>query len=158
MDKQADIEMILSSVLGLYSRYGIKSITMDDVSRELGISKKTLYQFIRDKADLIGRVLDYERRLTKQYMDQLADPDHNAIDELIEVNNRIHTSLTSHNPAFYYDLKKYYPDLFKGWMKQRRHGMYTLLISNIRRGKQEGFYREDMDEAIEILFLGRIKA
>ena len=57
-----DLELtnILKKVKSLYQKYGIKSITMDDVSRELGISKKTLYQYVADKNDLVNKVVEDE--------------------------------------------------------------------------------------------------
>ena len=55
-----ELKNILLKVRELYMKYGIKSITMDDVAGELGISKKTLYQYVTDKDDLVGKFIDNE--------------------------------------------------------------------------------------------------
>ena len=59
-----DLKNILLKVRELYMKYGIKSITMDDVASEIGISKKTLYQFVTDKDELVGKIIDHEIILT----------------------------------------------------------------------------------------------
>jgi AcrR family transcriptional regulator len=119
---------------------------MDDISRELGISKKTLYQHVEDKKDLVGRVLELEMELTLQFMEEGCSPEQNSIDELILVNQKIHSIVSSHNPAFYYDLKKYYPAVFSKWMNDRRKSMYRMLVRNLQRGKSEDLYRGNLNE------------
>ena len=61
-----DLKNILLKVRELYMKYGIKSITMDDVAKELGISKKTLYQHITDKDDLVSKFIDNEIELRQK--------------------------------------------------------------------------------------------
>ena len=149
---------MLGNVLAMFSWYGIRSVTMDDISRELGVSKKTLYQQFSDKDDLINRVIDYEMILRSASLDKLASIYTNAIDELIQVNGLIHSTMSSHNPTFYYDLRKYFPDVFKRWMEHRRKGMYDLIIQNMRKGKKEGFYRSELDEHIIVrLYMARME-
>ena len=153
-----DTNHILEKILSLYSRLGIRSITMDDISRELGMSKKTLYQLFSDKNELVSRVLELEMELNKDYMEEDRESDANSIDELIQVNQKIHSIVSSHNPAFYFDLKKYYPMDFRKWMNDRRERMYELLIKNMRRGKSEGLYRSDLDEeVIARLYMARME-
>ena len=57
----SELEKILVKVSGMYRKYGIKSVTMDDVAHELGISKKTLYQYVKDKSDLVEKVVEHVR-------------------------------------------------------------------------------------------------
>ena len=61
-----ELKNIMLKVRDLYRKYGIKSITMDDVARELGISKKTLYHFVTDKDDLVGKFIDNEILVRKE--------------------------------------------------------------------------------------------
>jgi AcrR family transcriptional regulator len=138
-------ERILNSALSLYSKYGLKSVTMDDLCRELGISKKTLYQIVVDKNDLISLVLDYERELQQSSMEKLFRSGLNAIDELIHVNRHIHTNQVIHSPTFYFDLKKYYPFFYNDWLEFKRKRMYDMIIRNLEKGISEGLYRKDMD-------------
>lgn len=156
--QQDDTQSLLDKVLGLYSRYGIRSVTMDDISRELGISKKTIYQHITDKHDLVKRVVAFESELSKDLLQSSHQEGLNAIDQLIKVNQLIHSGRTPHNPAFYYDLRKYYPDIFRSWMTEKRIRMQTLIESNMLKGKQEGLYRIDLNhKIIAKLYMARIE-
>jgi AcrR family transcriptional regulator len=142
------MEPMLGNILALYSKYGIRSITMDDLSRELGVSKKTIYQHVKDKTELVSLTLDLEMKLNREFMEESRGGSLNAIEELIQVNRKIHAMVSSHNPAFYYDLKKYYPSIFRTWMDDRRQRMYKMLVDNITRGKSEDLYRDDLDEEV----------
>jgi len=132
----------------LYYKYGIKSITMDDVARELGISKKTLYQEVKNKRELVGKVFDFE---IKKRTTDFKEPDKgelNAIEELFEVNRQINNLLEKHDPSMHYDLRKYYPDIFKRLHESRQNRMLKSLIKNLEKGKKEGLYRKEIDNEI----------
>lgn len=153
-----ELQDILEKVSLLYRRYGIKSITMDDVARELGISKKTLYRYVSDKEDLVRKVVEHIRVCNFSTMRQRSDKKLNAIEDLIEVNRHISEVMKDHSPAYIYDLKKYYPDIFRELMSARRNLMYESMVANIRKGKKEGLYREELDEEIiSKLYLLRIE-
>ena len=141
-------ERILNSALALYSKYGIKSITLDDLCRELGISKKTLYQHIDDKNDLIRKVIDYEISLQQKSMEKMFQSEINAIDELIYVNRMIHENQSIHNPTFYYDLKKYYPVVYAEWLEYKREKMFKMIHRNLEKGISEGLYRKELDSTV----------
>ena len=143
-----EFEKILDKVSLLYRKYGIKSVTMDDVAHELGISKKTLYQYVKDKAELVEKVVEHTRHCNFSAMKDMKGTSDNAIEQLIEVSQQVNALLKDHSPSYEYDLKKYYPDIFKNLMSARRKLMYESMLANIRKGKQEGVYRKDLDEEI----------
>ena len=143
-----EFEDILKKVSALYRRYGIKSVTMDDVAHELGMSKKTLYQFVSDKTELVQQVVEHIRQCNFSAMKKKEGADLNAIEELIEVSQHVNSLIKDHSPAYEYDLKKYYPDIYRSLMSARRKLMYESMISNIRKGKKEGVYRKELDEKI----------
>lgn len=145
MEKLNDI---LLRVAILFRKYGIKSITMDDVSRELGVSKKTVYQFVTDKSDLVNKVVDAELLRSKDCFESVTIAGSNAIAELFEVNRFIIEMMKRNSPSFEYDLKKYFPDVFQKVVLARRKGMYDAVLANLKRGKSEGLYREEMKEEI----------
>lgn len=140
---------IIEKAREMYYQYGIKSITMDDVARELGISKKTLYQFVKNKTDLVKKVVDFEIRKRAGEFKKLDKSKLNAIEELFEVNRQINYMLEKHNPSMHYDLRKYYPDIFKRLQVSKREGMLKSMIFNLEKGKKEGLYRKEID--IEII-------
>lgn len=141
-----EINDILKKVSALYNRYGIRSITMDDVARELCISKKTLYQFVSDKEDLVEKVLMFEIS-NRQAFDN-GKKLRNAIEDLFEVHNMINKIIRETNPSKEYDLQKYYPEINKKIVDIKRDITMKAMLYNIKKGKREGLYRKDLNETI----------
>jgi TetR/AcrR family transcriptional regulator, cholesterol catabolism regulator len=143
-----ELNNILIKVRGLYGKYGIKSVTMDDVSRELGISKKTLYQYVKDKNELVEKVTSMEIEKYGCLFDELFGKNLSAIDELFEVYKMVKRMIKEHNPSQDYDLRKYYPDQYSRVLKIRRERMFNNVLNNIKKGKKEGLYRSELNEEI----------
>ncbi len=143
-----NLQDILEKVAELYRKYGIRSVTMDDVSRELGISKKTLYQFVCDKDELVLKVVEYILTSTFQQLDQICNTAENAIHELFEVNRFVHSVVRYYSPSFEYDLKKYFPEVYTKMITTKREKMYISVLENIKKGKKEGIYRTELQEEI----------
>lgn len=143
-----ELKNILEKVRDLYVRYGIKSVTMDDVAHQLGISKKTLYQHVVDKNDLVLKVFELEIDDNCTQFECSFSEDSNAIEQLFDVHRWVMKRMKEHSPVSDYDLKKYYPDLYRRIEKIRRERMYEFVINNLRKGKKEGIYRSDLDEEI----------
>jgi len=151
-----ELKNILLKVRELYMKYGIKSITMDDVAMELGISKKTLYQFVTDKDDLVGKFIDNEIAVRQEEICKCFGIGFNAIEELFEISIFMNKLIRDQNPATEHDLKKYYPQHFQKTIKARREGIYNYILLNLKKGIKEGLYRKDMNiEIIAKLYLSR---
>jgi AcrR family transcriptional regulator len=152
----SELKNILIKARELYMKYGIKSITMDDVAREMGISKKTLYQFVTDKDDLVGKFIENE--ITQRQVDlfKCFQIGFNAIEELFEISVFMNKLMRDQSPVTEYDLKKYYPHHYQRMVETRRDRMYNYILQNLKKGKKEGLYRGDMDEdVIAKLYLSR---
>ncbi len=143
-----EFENIITRVTELYFQYGIKSVTMDDVARELGMSKKTLYKYISNKDELVAYCMNSLVEKRNCAFKEIEKEKMNAIEELFMVNEHVVQMLKNYNPSTEYDLKKYYPDLYEKLRKFRRENMYEAVKNNIIRGKQEGLYRENLNEDI----------
>ena len=151
-----DMNNILSKARELYTRFGIKSITMEDIARELAISKKTLYQYVTDKEDLVGKFVDNEIELRQKDICKCFREDYNAIEELFEISLFMNRLMKEQNPATEHDLKKYYPRHHQKIVKVRREGIFRYILQNLRKGKDEGLYRQEMnEEVIAKLYLSR---
>ena len=146
MDPKA--RQILDQVGKLYHRYGIKSITMDDVAKHLGISKKTIYEFFRDKEDLVNQVLFFEHEHNCVFLDAIEEKKLNAIEEVFEVYKMINAMFRDYNPSMEYDIRKYYPGLFLKMREIRRSRMFESVHNNLVKGKKEGLYRKELDSKI----------
>jgi AcrR family transcriptional regulator len=139
---------ILEQVGKLYHRYGIKSVTMDDVAGHLGISKKTLYEFFRNKEELVRAVLLFEHEYDCGFLNAMEGRDLNAIEELFEVYKTIHTMFRGYNPSMVYDIRKYYPGLYLTMREVRRKRMFESVHKNLLKGKAEGLYRSELNAMI----------
>jgi AcrR family transcriptional regulator len=144
-----ELSIILQRVHLLYRKYGIRSVTMDDVSRELGISKKTLYQYVKDKDELVRKVVELDMTSQHDHMFESFKENLNAIEELTEIARCISFMLKEYSAVTEYDLKKYYPDLYIRIRELRRESMFRFIQDNLIKGKREGLYRKDLD--VEIL-------
>jgi DNA-binding XRE family transcriptional regulator len=151
-----DLKNILTKVRELYTKFGIKGITMDDVAKELGISKKTLYQHVSDKEDLVGKFIDNEIEMRQKQICKCFKVGFNAIEELFEISFFMNKLMREQNPVTEHDLKKYYPEQYEKILKVKREGMVSYILLNLKKGKKEGLYRADMDdEVIAKLYLSR---
>jgi AcrR family transcriptional regulator len=138
-------EKWLKRVEDQFMRYGIKSVTMDDVARELGISKKTLYLFVDNKDDLVNKVLERHIQEEKQMCAQVSGTAENAIEEMFSVMEANSQQLQQMKANIVFDLQKYHRD---GWEKIQhfqRDFLYGVVRSNLERGVREELYRSDFD-------------
>jgi TetR/AcrR family transcriptional regulator, cholesterol catabolism regulator len=139
---------ILEHVRRLYYRYGIKSVTMDDVAKHLSISKKTLYEYFTDKEDLVRHIVMLEYTNRHNFFQEIKNRNLNAIEELFEVYRMINTMFRDYNASMEYDIHKYYPELFSQVRELRRKRMYDTMYNNMNNGKKEGLYRKDLNSKI----------
>jgi AcrR family transcriptional regulator len=142
------VKTIVENVTKMYLEYGIKGVTMDDVAHKLSISKKTLYQYFNDKKELVMAVLELQNKNRNIDFSILEQRDTNAIEELFYYYKIQVQMIKNHKPAFVYDLKKYYPDIFMHFQKIKHKRIIDSVIDNLIKGKKEGLYRDDLDESV----------
>ena len=151
-----ELKNILVKVRELYMKYGIKSVTMDDVARELSISKKTLYQYVTDKDDLVGKFIDNETVIRQEEICKCFRIGFNAVEELFEISIFMNKLMRDQNPATEHDLMKYYPIHYQKTVIARREGIFNYILTNLKKGIKEGLYRKEMNkEVIAKLYLWR---
>ena len=136
---------LIERVEKLFLRFGIKSITMDDVAADLGISKKTLYQLVESKDDLVIKVLQYHiSREKSQCLKQIADAP-NAIDEIFIVMDNNSQELTQMKTNVINDLQKYHHQAWALIRQFQYDFVFKVVRDNLLRGRSEGLYRDDFD-------------
>lgn len=147
---------ILTKAESLFFKYGVKSISMDDLSRELGISKKTLYQSVENKKDLVMQVF---QNCLKKEIEAVIDIRKNAadaIDEMIEVAKYVIPTLRQITPTLIFDMQKYYQDVWQLMEAYNQKEIFKVIKENIERGIKEGIYREEFHpEIIVKLYVGK---
>ncbi len=141
-------EEILQKAKMLFMTYGLRSITMDDLARELCVSKKTLYQFFKDKADLIEKIVKSEIDMMLKKMQKIYDQSENTIDRMIKINLHMIEMRKSTPKNVQYDLEKYYPEIAEKSKKETDKKMFEAIKENHERGKKEGLIREDLNTDI----------
>lgn len=152
-----ELENILDRVAEMYFKYGIRSVTMDDISRELGISKKTLYQHIEDKADLVRKSILHKFNNPHNNWKDCFNNNLNAIDEMLSLRNRIKPMLQMHNRNMEYDLKKYYPEIYREVFELKHRWFYESMKKNLEKGIAERDYRDDLNtDTIAKVHAGRV--
>jgi len=139
---------IVQKVALLYGKYGIKSVTMDDVAHEIGISKKTLYEYFSDKQHLVNAVVEQEIIFNDLRLQQQKNGLNNALQEMFKIFQFHLQMLQQYNPSLEFDLKKYYPDIFAKLKRIKREKIRENTLKNLIKGKQEGFYRKELNEEI----------
>lgn len=118
---------------------------MDDVSKELSMSKKTLYTFFSNKTDLVDQAIKQLFAVkSKQFLEQ-ASLHKNAIDELFEVQRIQEEVLKNYGTRIMYAMKKYHPETYEWMISARRNMMIDATKANLQRGLAQKLYREDLD-------------
>lgn len=136
---------ILHKTAQVYMRYGIRSVTMDDLARELSISKKTLYQHFPDKDSLVQEIMRLKITMDQEISDAARQHAPNAIDEMFEISQSVGDMIRHVHPSVFYDLQKYHPKAWEILEDHKWNFVYNQILSNIHRGMQEGLYRENMN-------------
>lgn len=139
-------------------KFGVRSVNMDDIARHLGISKKTLYTYVNDKADLVSQSLQFQIDWEHQCLAGVCCKGLNAIDEFYEVSMFVASQFQQVHPSVMFDLMKYYPDAMTHFKRYKDEVVERWLYDNMQRGIQEGYYREDLKiHIIAKLYMARME-
>ena len=153
-----DLNEVLDRVKGMYLKFGIKSVTMDDVARELMISKKTLYQYVKDKNELVTKVIDRLIEEDSRQYCEIIQEDRNAIEQLFDVSKHIRQIMMEVSPTARYDLQKYYREQYGKLYKQKKEMMLQSVMDNLEKGKAEGLFRSDFSSSnLATFFVSRVE-
>jgi AcrR family transcriptional regulator len=149
-------QKILTKSYELFMRYGIKSVTMDDIARELGMSKKTLYQYVENKSDLIGQIFQQHIEEEKRIMDKIKKEAIDAIDEILNMAKYVVSQLRELSPTIVYDLQKYYRNTWKQMDALHKRYIYGIIKENLTWGIKQGVYRPGLNpDIIAKLYVGK---
>jgi len=143
MDEKLD--RLLSESLRLFKKNGIRSVSMDDISKELGMSKKTIYQYFANKTELVEKVLNHLLEKDRIPCLEQDTADMNAIDVLLAVSRNVSIQLKDMNPINAYELQKYYPAIYREFIIRKRDHVFEQVKRNFEQGISEGIYRNDLD-------------
>lgn len=129
----------------LYRRYGIKSVTMDEIASQLGVSKKTIYQSFSDKNELVDAVIVDLLTYNKECCQKDRTRAQNAIDEVYLAMEMLESMFENMNPSILFDLERNHPATYEKFKKHKYNFLFHLVKENIQRGKREELYRPEID-------------
>jgi len=148
---------ILVRVRELFFKFGVRSVSMEDISRDLGVSKKKLYQLVRSKKELVSRLLELERRNFEIIFEKYNFDGVNSIDVLLTVSKEISDRFWDVSPSMTFDMKKYYPEIYNQHIETRVEFIFAQIQLNIKKGIRDGMYRDDLStELIARLYIRRL--
>lgn len=156
MEEQDQIrERLLKGAETLFLKYGVRSVSMDDIARHLSVSKKTLYQYFADKDEIVTQVAMSHLNHTRAQFDLIAEAAKNALDELMRINAFMKVMMQGMNPTLLFDLKKYHVTAWELWNQHRNRHIRESVIRNVKQGVEEGLFRSGLNP--EILAVIRIE-
>jgi AcrR family transcriptional regulator len=139
------LQEILEKTVELFYEFGIRNLNMDDISRSLGISKKTLYHYVKSKEDLIEKLFYYDDMKWDIEMSKLKIDNMNAIEILLQVSLRVFEEIGRFNPKLKFELQKYYEPVYSQFMIRKQNHIFNQISKNIEKGIEEGLYRSDVN-------------
>ena len=132
---------LMDKIVAMFFEFGIRNLNMDDISRNLGISKKTLYRYVKSKEDLIEKLFYYDEMKWDIEMSKLKIDEMNAIEILLQVSLKVFEEMGHFNPKLKFELKKYYEPIFQQFMIRKQNHIFGQISKNIEKGIAEGLYR-----------------
>lgn len=139
---------IIQGARKTFMTLGVKSVTMDDVARNIGISKKTLYKYVKDKTDLLVQTMKGFQQFELELIMGVINQKLNAIDENFEISKIVVSHLSEVHPSVMFDLQKFHPSVMKVFESYKEETIHGWLIDNMERGMKEGYYRSDLNTEI----------
>jgi TetR/AcrR family transcriptional regulator, cholesterol catabolism regulator len=136
---------MLERIREMFLEFGLKNLNMDEISRKLGISKKTLYRYVDSKESLIEKVFEFENLKWNKFFEELSQQSYNAIERLFRVSLRVHEEMKDINPMLMFELKKYYEPAFNEYLSRKRAAILNKMRMNLEQGISEGLYRPDLN-------------
>jgi AcrR family transcriptional regulator len=149
-------ERILQKANDLFMRYGIRSITMDEIAAQLGISKKTIYQFFTDKDAMVEAVVNDEMKRNEEGCRIYSQEAENAVHEIFLAMDGMQEMLKTVNPQLMYELEKHHPTAYKRLKQYKYQFLFNMVKENLQRGAAEDIYRPGLN--IDLITRHRIES
>ncbi len=141
-------DRIVSVAFELFMKYGVRSVTMDQISGHLGISKRTLYEIFRDKSELLRNGLDYYSNIKRKDAKEMIRQSDNVIETIYLLARKGEEMKQQINPLFFEDIRKYHPDVHVLITTESRYRDYSLTHDLLEKGINEGLFKKGLDIAL----------
>jgi len=140
---------IISGAESLFLAYGVKSITMDEVAKKLGVSKKTIYQHVSDKDELVTLAVKSSMENQESQVDLIHATAKDPIDEVLKLSEYMRGLFSNMNPFLLMEIQRYYPKAYESYLSFKEACIINSLSENLKWGIAMGYYRSNIN--IDIL-------
>ncbi|MDE3740932.1 TetR/AcrR family transcriptional regulator [Maribacter polysaccharolyticus] len=138
-------DLILEKATTMFTKYGIHSLSMDDIANECGVSKRTIYKFYQNKADLIDKIIGVKIANFKREITAITAASENAVVELPHFFEYYKLAISSYSPTLIREIKRYNLKISLGFSRIDSEVILPFVFKNIERGQHEGLYKETLD-------------
>lgn len=145
---------ILKAAHSLFARKGVRVVAVSDVCRELGMSKKTFYQYYDSKEDLVADIVEMDLQSKMDNFSKIVS-EHDPVEAFVILEGFMDDkSIARENDRMAEDIKKYYPDTFRKVAHKRRLSLRTIILSCLAKGVEGGFFKGDF--SMETFFMMQV--
>lgn len=148
-------EKILKGAEDLFFKYGIKNITMDEIAKHLGMSKKTIYQYFKDKDEMVHSLILEKIEEDKCIFGKTHKESENIVVEAFAIMKNIRDIMGHVNPILFYELAKFYPETWNIFTEFKDNFIRENLEASLKKGIEQGLVRSDVN--IKILSKMRLE-
>lgn len=145
-------DKILDSSKNLFLNLGFKSVTMDEIASNLGVSKKTIYKFFKNKTELVKAVTDHMFDIICEGIDVICQKKLNPIEEIFSIKRMVMQHLKDEKSSPQYQLQKYYPKIYGSLKTKQFQILQETIKENLKTGVHLGLFRDNID----VEFIARI--
>ncbi len=146
-------ERITRVAAEMFFTMGIKRVKMDTIAQKINVSKRTIYDIFRNKDSLIRATIDLSQKEQNDINNKIIDNSENIIDAVLSLLQNGSELLAGIDPQYYADLKRLYPDIWKEKIEKSKEYSFRLILELLKRGKDEGVYRQEINEEIITIIL-----
>ena len=140
--------IIIENATQLFLTRGFKSVTMDDLAAEMGISKKTIYVNFKNKSSLVKSVAEHLFEVISSGIDKIRSQNLNPIEELFVINDFVLINLKNEGSSPQYQLQKYYPKIHENFSERQFTVAHECILENLETGKSLGLFRKDINAEV----------
>lgn len=152
-----ELKDILERIRSLSNQVSIRSLSVDELCMRLGINRSSLQKYVKSKSELVEILLRYERESFQNIFVENDFNNTNAIDILFIVSREIFKRFTLVSPSVTFDLKKYYPAIYRSHLDGRTQYIFDKIKINLEKGISQGMYRSDLSvELVARLYISRL--
>jgi len=141
-------EKILRGSEELFFKYGIKNITMDEIAKHLGMSKKTIYQYFKDKDEMVHSLMIQKIEEDKIIFTKTHEESENVVVEVFAIMKNLRDILSNVNPILFHELHKFYPNTWKVYENFKNDFVLENIEKSLKKGQAQGLVRMDLNVKI----------